>query len=295
MSRTPTADQDQTENIPMNKYTVLKDQYGTKDGKELKLAGPGDVVQGNDVQRPDGRFVQTVVKEVPIRIPWADVKPFETNVANNITQGLDEFFAPLAKNTVFAKIKSTVDGAISSIDPLYTIPTIMAGWGALGYAAHKGWKNSGTAFKLVLVGLGLVNTYITYRLARNVEKCRTGNQKVFNAIGEMKKVVGGDTNHEQMGYNARHISKPAIFTTTIYRIPTKAELEEVHKYNLSADDLIHGFTYTMVGKGMDTPDTIANIVASLAELQTMYPENETYFEALQQYGKGVMDKYGKTA
>ncbi len=274
MSRTPVPDTNTEEKIPLNKYTVLKDQYGTKNGVEVKLAIPGQVVQGNDVVRPDGHFVQTVVSEVPIRIPWADVKPFETNVASTITQGLDTFFAPLAKNTVFTKVKGLVDGAITGIDPLYTIPTIMAGWGVLGYAAHKGWKTGSTTFKVLLFGLAAANTYITYRLARNVQKCKAGNQKVFNAIGDLKRKVGGHVKQQ-----------PMIFTETIYRMPTKSELNEVHGHDLDADQLIKGFIYTMVGKGIHTPTTEANILGAIAELHDMYPDREVYLEALMQYAE----------
>ena len=45
-------------------------------------------------------------------------------------------------------------------------------------------------------------------------------------------------------------TKPSIFQYTIYRLPTKEELEEFKNFNLSAEDINQGFGYTIVGRGM---------------------------------------------
>lgn len=43
---------------------------------------------------------------------------------------------------------------------------------------------------------------------------------------------------------------PKIFKSTIYRLPSKEELKDVDSFNLSSSDILSGFKYTIVGKGM---------------------------------------------
>ncbi len=73
---------------------------------------------------------------------------------------------------------------------------------------------------------------------------------------------------------------PSIFRATIYRMPTAQELEEVNKYNLSADDIAQGFSYTMIGRGVKSQQNSKQIVDSITQLSKMYPDNSAYKQAL---------------
>lgn len=75
---------------------------------------------------------------------------------------------------------------------------------------------------------------------------------------------------------------PIIFKSTIYRIPTDEELIEVDEHNLNADDLMQGFTYTMVGRGISNEDNKEKIVDSLKRLHEMFPKNDDYVQAYEQ-------------
>ena len=70
--------------------------------------------------------------------------------------------------------------------------------------------------------------------------------------------------------------KPSIFKKTIYRLPTKDELEEVHSFQLTPEELNQGFGYTIVGRGMLFDKQKEMIIESLQMLLDMYPENENF-------------------
>ncbi len=72
--------------------------------------------------------------------------------------------------------------------------------------------------------------------------------------------------------------KPSIFSKTIYRIPTEEELEEVHKFNLSADEIIQGLGYTIIGRGIRSQENKEKIIQSAKLLYGLYPNNKTYEE-----------------
>lgn len=74
---------------------------------------------------------------------------------------------------------------------------------------------------------------------------------------------------------------PVIFGKTIYRVPTKAELKEVNTFNMTANDLVQGFGYTIVGRGISTDKTKKTIIDSISELVKMYPDNKEYKDALE--------------
>jgi hypothetical protein len=80
---------------------------------------------------------------------------------------------------------------------------------------------------------------------------------------------------------------PSIFTHTIYRMPTDEELEEFGKFELDADEIIKGFSYTMIGRGRKNPTNRKLISDSIKRLTEMFPHNEDYKEA---YVKFNMNK-----
>jgi len=78
-----------------------------------------------------------------------------------------------------------------------------------------------------------------------------------------------------------HKNLPSIFTRTHYALPTLEQVEEFQKYpNLSVDDIVQGFGYTIVGRGVSSPDNCQKIIESIKMLIVRYPEREVYREAL---------------
>lgn len=75
-------------------------------------------------------------------------------------------------------------------------------------------------------------------------------------------------------------NKPSIFTYTIYRLPTDAELEEINNCDLSADDIVNGFSYTIIGRGIISTKNKQMIIKSIEMLCEKYPDNTRYLEAL---------------
>jgi hypothetical protein len=80
--------------------------------------------------------------------------------------------------------------------------------------------------------------------------------------------------------NEEIIGKPPIFHRTIYRIPTNEELEQLNSYQLSAKEILDGFEYTMIGRGVLNQDNKNKITKSIKMLIDMYPDNEEYKKAL---------------
>lgn len=79
----------------------------------------------------------------------------------------------------------------------------------------------------------------------------------------------------------RHKELPSIFRRTYYALPTSEQIEEFALYkNLTADDILDGFSYTIIGRGMKNPDNDKKIVNSIQMLVDRYPENKTYQDAL---------------
>lgn len=74
---------------------------------------------------------------------------------------------------------------------------------------------------------------------------------------------------------------PSLFRRTYYALPTEQQLEEFQQYpGLTAADIIQGFGYTIVGRGVDGPKNKQMIVDSIQMLVNRYPKNSTYKEAL---------------
>lgn len=77
-------------------------------------------------------------------------------------------------------------------------------------------------------------------------------------------------------------NKPSIFKQTIYRLPNEQELEEFINFpNLTSDDIINGFTYTIIGKGVKNANNNKMIIDSIQMLSDKYPENKEYKKALE--------------
>jgi hypothetical protein len=74
--------------------------------------------------------------------------------------------------------------------------------------------------------------------------------------------------------------QPDIFTHTIYRLPSKLELKNINEYNLTANEIIDGFIYTIVGRGILTPKYQETIIKAIEMLVDMFPDNEEYKLAL---------------
>lgn len=77
------------------------------------------------------------------------------------------------------------------------------------------------------------------------------------------------------------VKVPEIFQYTIYRLPTVEELENVNNCNLSADEIVNGFSYTIIGRGMKSHKNIEMIIKCIELLCEQYPENEKYKVALE--------------
>lgn len=74
--------------------------------------------------------------------------------------------------------------------------------------------------------------------------------------------------------------KPKIFTYTKYDLPDEEDLIDINNYNLSVDDIINGFRYTIIGRGIKDNKRIKMIIDSIKLLSEKYPENKIYSEAL---------------
>ena len=80
-----------------------------------------------------------------------------------------------------------------------------------------------------------------------------------------------------------HKDLPSIFTRTYYALPTTEQVEEFEKYpNLTAEEIVQGFGYTIVGRGVSSPDNCKKIIESIRLLVDRYPDREEYKEALAQ-------------
>ena len=78
-------------------------------------------------------------------------------------------------------------------------------------------------------------------------------------------------------------NKPKIFTETKYDLPEEEDLVDINNFDLSADDIINGFGYTIIGRGIKDDKKIKMIIDSIKLLCEKYPQNEIYKEALKKY------------
>lgn len=73
---------------------------------------------------------------------------------------------------------------------------------------------------------------------------------------------------------------PKVFKSTIYRLPSREELKEVDSFNLSSNDILSGFKYTIVGRGMMDDKNRNMIINSIKMLCELNPNNKEYKKAL---------------
>lgn len=78
---------------------------------------------------------------------------------------------------------------------------------------------------------------------------------------------------------------PDMFSSTYYRLPTQEDLENINKFDLSVEDIINGFSYTIIGRGMNNESNKEKIKQSLTMLSEKYPKNQKYKKAVTQYEK----------
>ena len=77
--------------------------------------------------------------------------------------------------------------------------------------------------------------------------------------------------------------EPSIFTHTTYRLPTDSELQEFSECNLSAKQVIDGFSYTIIGRGIKRQTETLMILEAIKMLCNKFPENLEYHRALNLY------------
>lgn len=96
-----------------------------------------------------------------------------------------------------------------------------------------------------------------------------------NKIREIirKSINGLFDNHQSQ-------QKPKIFQSTIYRLPNKEELENVNSFNLNAEEILDGFSYTIIGRGIFSDKNKEMIIQSIKMLCDLFPENSEYKTAL---------------
>lgn len=76
--------------------------------------------------------------------------------------------------------------------------------------------------------------------------------------------------------------KPSIFRSTYYALPTEEQLNEFGDYpDLTSDEIVDGFGYTIIGRGMNSPENKQKIIQSIEMLIEKYPDRKTYKEALE--------------
>jgi len=75
-------------------------------------------------------------------------------------------------------------------------------------------------------------------------------------------------------------SKPEIFSYTTYDLPREEDLIDVNQYGLPAEEILNGFYYTIVGRGILSEKNRKMIIEAIARLCQMYPDNEEYKKAL---------------
>ena len=107
-------------------------------------------------------------------------------------------------------------------------------------------------------------------------------------------ILACDTGGDNVSIWAKYGDKlPSIFRQTIYRLPTMAELKEVASFPLTAQDLVNGFTYTMVGRGVSNHENEKQIKQSLSMLSKMYPDRPEYAQAFNLVMQDIAAKEAK--
>lgn len=75
-------------------------------------------------------------------------------------------------------------------------------------------------------------------------------------------------------------NKPGFFSRTYYRIPNEEEIDNIDSCNLSAKEILDGFKYTIIGKGIIDNDKKDMIIKSIKLLLNKFPDKLEYKLAL---------------
>ncbi|MSQ79973.1 MAG: hypothetical protein EXR21_09970 [Flavobacteriaceae bacterium] len=149
------------------RYRILKDQIGEDHNDEPTIVlKDGDIISGH----LDNGFIHISNEKGDVSVPESDTEIFVEGSTYIPKRGDSEF----VKQT-----KYMLDKTIATTNPKVLVAAIMIGWGVVGYATHSQWHKGGMLLKATLVGLALANTYLTYRMVREIEKCRKGRPKAI--------------------------------------------------------------------------------------------------------------------
>jgi hypothetical protein len=77
--------------------------------------------------------------------------------------------------------------------------------------------------------------------------------------------------------------KPEFFSRTFYSEPTDEQLKDINLSGLSTKDIINGFGYSIIGRGVFGKEPKDTIIKSIERLCNMYPDNEYYKKVLEYY------------
>lgn len=81
-------------------------------------------------------------------------------------------------------------------------------------------------------------------------------------------------------YTLKYMNKkPKIFTYTAYRLP-KEELLEINNCDLMFEEIVNGFHYTIVGRGVLDNKSKLSIIEAINMLISKFPNNKEYQKAL---------------
>jgi hypothetical protein len=109
-----------------------------------------------------------------------------------------------------------------------------------------------------------------------MSKFKSFDEYVNESVEQLQKIA------DMCGDGKIDTSKPSIFQYTIYRLPTEDEIAEFTKFpDLTADDILKGFSYTMIGRGILSESVKKMINDGIKMLVDKYPHNQHYSDALE--------------
>lgn len=88
----------------------------------------------------------------------------------------------------------------------------------------------------------------------------------------------------------RESTTPAMFSRTHYRLPTEEELVDIDRCNLDPKQIVNGFSYTIIGRGMRSAQNTEMITKSLDMLYAMFSKPE-YKKAIELYKESQGKSY----
>ena len=118
------------------------------------------------------------------------------------------------------------------------------------------------------VNVSMNNKYVYDAKTSQQDSVKENKIMSFNEFIQSKKI------------NENKVIKPTFFEYTHYRFPTNEELTEIDKCNLTNDELLHGFTYNIVGKGIKSEQKKQDIKKCIEMLCELSPKNKQYKELL---------------